>query len=303
MGKRMDRMNRPILALGLRLAAMASLSVMLMLVKVAGTRGVSLPETLFWRQFFPGLMLLGYLAARGQLSILKTQRLWVHARRAAFGGSGMFLTLGAVILLPLAESTVLGFTAPMFAVILAAVVLKEPVGWVRWSAVILGLAGILVIAGPNQSHLPLFGIAVGVGAAFMVAVIAIQLRDLGRTEQPLTVVFWFSAFTSPVLALFLLRTGVHHDAADWLILFGIGLSGLIGQIFLTAALRYGSVSSVIVMDYSAFAWATLWGWLVFDHLPPASTWIGAPIVIAAGLIIAWREHLLHRQRAGDALTA
>jgi drug/metabolite transporter (DMT)-like permease len=48
------------------------------------------------------------------------------------------------------------------------------------------------------------------------------------------------------------------------------------------------------MDYSAFAWATLWGWLVFDHLPPASTWIGAPIVIAAGLIIAWREHLLHR---------
>jgi drug/metabolite transporter (DMT)-like permease len=106
-----------------------------------------------------------------------------------------------------------------------------------------------------------------------------------------------------VLALFLLRTGVHHDAADWLILFGIGLSGLIGQIFLTAALRYGSVSSVIVMDYSAFAWATLWGWLVFDHLPPASTWIGAPIVIAAGLIIAWREHLLHRQRTGDALTA
>jgi drug/metabolite transporter (DMT)-like permease len=88
---------------------------------------------------------------------------------------------------------VLGFTAPMFAVILAAVVLKEKVGWVRWSAVILGLAGILVIAGPNQSHLPLFGIAVGVGAAFMVAVIAIQLRDLGRTEQPLTVVFWFSA--------------------------------------------------------------------------------------------------------------
>jgi drug/metabolite transporter (DMT)-like permease len=81
----------------------------------------------------------------------------------------------------------------MFAVILAALVLKEKVGWVRWSAVILGLAGILVIAGPNQSHLPLFGIAVGVGAAFMVAVIAIQLRDLGRTEEPLTVVFWFSA--------------------------------------------------------------------------------------------------------------
>jgi drug/metabolite transporter (DMT)-like permease len=73
--------------------------------------------------------------------------------------------------------------------------------------------------------------------------------------------------------------------------------GLAAQLLMTAALRFGRVSSVIVMDYSQFGWATLWGWLVFDHLPPATTWIGAPIVIAAGLIIAWREHVLARARA------
>jgi drug/metabolite transporter (DMT)-like permease len=92
--------------------------------------------------------------------------------------------------------------------------------------------------------------------------------------------------------LFALWTGVpHHDLAGWAMLFGIGATGLVAQLLMTAALRYGSVASVIVMDYSQFGWATLWGWLVFAHVPSAQTWIGAPAIIAAGLIIAWREQV------------
>jgi drug/metabolite transporter (DMT)-like permease len=63
---------------------------------------------------------------------------------------------------------------------------------------------------------------------------------------------------------------------------------------LTAALRFGAVASVIVMDYSMLFWATLWGWLIWDHLPPAATWVGAPLIIGAGLLIAWREQILLR---------
>ena len=66
---------------------------------------------------------------------------------------------------------------------------------------------------------------------------------------------------------------------------------------MTASLRYGSVSSVIVVDYVQLAWATFWGWLIFHHLPPASTWLGAPVIISASLLIAWREHRLARERA------
>ncbi len=294
----MPSRERPFLALGLRLVAMAMLSTMLVLVKLTGERGMPLPETMFWRQTLPALMLLGWLGARGQLHRLRTARPWIHFRRAMIGTAGMFLTLGVVQILPLAEATVLGFTAPVFAVILSALLLKERVGPWRWTAVAMGLLGIVIIAGPNQTHLPALGVAVGVGAAFMVALVSIQLRDLGRTEEPLTVVFYFSAMSAPFLALFLFRTGVHHDALGWLMLGGIGVAGLGAQLLMTAALRFGPVSSVIVMDYSQFGWATLWGWLVFAHLPPATTWIGAPIVIAAGLIIAWREHVLARARAG-----
>jgi drug/metabolite transporter (DMT)-like permease len=80
------------------------------------------------------------------------------------------------------------------------------------------------------------------------------------------------------------------------------LSGLFGQVALTAALRYGSVSSVIVMDYSSFAWATLWGWLVFSQLPPTSTWLGAPLVVAAGLIIVYREHKLSLEKPVESVS-
>ena len=289
--------ERPFLALGLRLAAMVMLSLMLVLVKLTGERGMPLPETMFWRQTLPAVMLLGWLGARGELRRLRTARPWVHFRRAMIGTAGMFLTLGVVQILPLAEATVLGFTAPVFAVILSALVLKEKVGPWRWLAVAIGLLGILVIAGPSEGKLPALGVAVGVGAAFMVALVSIQLRDLGRTEEPLTVVFYFSAMSAPLLALFLFHTGVDHDALDWLMLGGIGVLGLAAQLLMTAALRFGRVSSVIVMDYTQLIWATLYGWLVWQRLPPPSTWLGAPLIVAAGLVIAWREHRLGRERA------
>ena len=292
MGRVMQPTQRPIYALALRLLAMAVISVMLLLVKLTGEHGIWLPETLFWRQLIPGVALLGWLAARGQVGRLRTTRPWIHARRAVIGGTGMFLTLGVVQILPLAEATVLGFTAPIFAVLLAVVLLGEKVGPWRWTAVVLGLAGVVIIAGPDRAHIPLIGLVTGIGAAFMVALISIQLRDLGRTEEPVSIVFWFSAFCTPPFALCVFRTGMpHHDLTGWAMLVGIGATGLAAQLLMTAALRYGSVASVIVMDYSQFGWATLWGWLVFAHVPSAQTWIGAPAIIAAGLIIAWREQV------------
>jgi drug/metabolite transporter (DMT)-like permease len=289
--------QRPMLALGLRLGSAFLFSILLLLVKLTGQRGLWLPETLVWRQAVPAVLLFGWLGARGQLHRLRTARPLVHARRALIGALGMFLTLGVVLVLPLAEATVLGFTAPVFAVLLSVLLLGERVGPWRLGAVVLGLIGVVIMANPSQSHLPLFGLAVGIGAAFAVALISIQLRDLGRTEEPITIVFYFSAMSLPLLALTLpfapagYDRPFHHDAFGWLLIAGIGLLGLASQLLMTAALRFGRVSSVIVMDYAQFGWSLLWGWLVFGHLPPASTWLGAPAIIAAGVIIARREHL------------
>jgi drug/metabolite transporter (DMT)-like permease len=206
----------------------------------------------------------------------------------------MVLNFGAVIILPLAEATTLNFTVPIWAVLLSIVLLKEKVGIWRWSAVALGFIGIVVIAQPGSGHFPLYGALVGLGAAFMIALISIQIADLNRTDKPLTIVFYFALFSAPLTAIALPFVMTSHDSTEWLLLAGIGVTGLVGQLLLTAALRFGPVASVIVMDYSALFWATLYGWLLFNMLPPASTWFGAPLIVTAGLIIAWREHRFSR---------
>lgn len=280
------------MALLIRLGAAFVLSIMLVLVKLANESGVHLAEILFWRQIPTIPILLIWFAGTGGLSKLHTRRLGKHGQRAAYGLTGMFLNFGAVTLLPLAEATTFGFTSAIWAVILSAILLKEKIGIYRWGAVLLGFAGVIVIAQPGGNEIPLFGAAVALAAPFMIALISIQVRDLTKTEDALTIVFYFAAFTVPVLALALPFVMSPHTAYQWGLLGGLALFGLLGQFLLTAALKYGAVASVIVMDYSSLLWATLFGFWFFDRLPTAALWVGAPLIIAAGSIIAWREHRL-----------
>ena len=304
-GRAMDAApaSRPLLALLIRLGAIGALATMSALIKLASERGIHLLEIMFWRQFLTIPMVLAWVTMTSGLSALATKRPGMHFLRGLYGTVGMVLNFGAVILLPLAEATTINFTVPIWAVLLSILLLKEKVGVWRWSAVALGFAGILVIAQPGGGHFPLYGALVALGGAFMVALISIQIADLSRTDKPLTIVFYFALFTTPLAALSLPFVMTSHDTGDWLLLLGIGLAGAVGQLLLTAALRFGTVASVIVMDYSGLFWATLYGWLLFGMLPPATTWLGAPLIVIAGLVIAWREHRLTRPDERDVARA
>ena len=293
------RPHRPILAIALRLAAAVLLAVMFALVKLAGERGASLPEILLWRQGVAIPCLLGWMLAARRMDLLRTQRLWVHGRRALLGLSSMTLLFGATALLPLAELTTLTFVGPLFAVVLSAALLGERVGPWRWSAVALGFAGVAIVAQPSGQALPAAGVAMASCAALLNGLITVQVRDLGRTENPLTTVLLFSVFSTAVLAPLQLVYAQAHPPVVWLMLLGCGLFGFLGQIGLTAALRFGGVASVTVMDYTSLIWTTLAGWWVWNHLPPATTWLGAPLIIAAGLVVLCREHTLALERAKE----
>ena len=269
------------------------------LIKLAAERDIHLLEIMFWRQFITIPIALGWVLATTGLGALATKRPGTHLLRGLYGMIGMILNFGAVILLPLAEAQTINFTVPIWAVLLSIVLLKEKVGVWRWSAVVLGFLGILVIAQPGSGNFPLVGALVALGGAFMVALISIQIADLNRTDKPFTIVFYFALFSTPLTALSLPFVMTEHDSTGWLLLLGIGLTGALGQLLLTAALRFGKVASVIVMDYSGLFWATLYGWLLFGVLPPGTTWLGVPLIVAAGLIIAWREHRLTRPDERD----
>lgn len=268
---------------------------MFMLIKLAGTHGVSMPELMFWRQAVSVPLIAGWLYFSGQIGKLGTKRPVAHFGRAAVGTLGLFCNIAASTLLPLPVATTLGFTAPLFAVLITALIVREHVGRWRWTSVIAGFAGVLVIAGPGEiANVPVLGVVAGLGAGVIVATVSFQIRSLARTDTPISMVFWFAMFGMLGASVFLPFYGRAHDAETYLILVGVGLAGTFGQFFIAASLKHAPVATVVVIDYVSLIWATIYGLVIFDSWPPHTTWLGAPLIIAAGLIITWREHFLSR---------
>jgi len=131
----------------------------------------------------------------------------------------------------------------------------------------------------------------------MTASVTIVIRRLGKTEQAATTVFWFAVSSLIPLGLLMLHFGGAHDAGTWEILAGLALSGGIAQLTLTGALRLAPVALVMPMDYTSLLWAMLLGSWMFGEVPTPGIWIGAPIIVASGLVIVWREHRLRRLAA------
>ncbi|GGD67619.1 DMT family transporter [Croceicoccus mobilis] len=288
--------QRPMLALALRLGAAMSLATMFALVKLGYNRDIPLSHLMLVRQAASIPILLAWLAMTTGLGVMRTNRWGAHVMRSTYGIIGMVLNFLAPILLPLAVSTTLSFTAPVFAVILSALFLHEKVGRWRWMAVLLGFGGVVIVADTGGQSIPILGAAIAIGAAFMVAVVSIQIRDLARTENSIVIVLYFSLFTVPGLFIWSCFYGWSSDPMDYVVLLAIGVAGTLAQVLLTAALRFGQVATVIVMDYASLIAATAYGVWLFGNVPPASLWLGAPLIIVAGVIIVVREQVLHRRR-------
>lgn len=286
--------DRILPAVAYRLVSVVAFATMGALIKLAEMRGAGLAELLFFRQAGSIPVVVAWVALGPGLATLGTRRLGAHAMRCAVGLSSMTFMFSTLLLLPLAEATVLQFTVPIFATILGAVVLGEMTGIHRWSAVVLGFFGVLIVAQPGSGHIPIAGALTGLAAAFLSASVSILIRRMGSSEPPATIVFYFSVLSMvPLLPAFLWTMGA-HDAGTWAMLVGIGLVGAVGQLAMTTALSLAPVSVVVPMDYSGLIWATIWGWALFGVLPDGWTWVGAPIIILSGLYIVWREHRLSR---------
>ena len=287
------------LAIALRLMSAATFTLMNACVKLAERAGATLGEVIFWRQFGAAILVTGVIAAGPGLATIRTQKFGAHVLRAVVGLTAMGFTFYGITALPLAEVTTIGFTIPVFATLLGALVLKEPTGWHRWGAVVAGFVGVLIVMapglGPGDGHLPLIGALAALTGAFGTANISILLRTMGKSGSPLTLVFWFSVLALLPLGILYFFVAQAHSPAAWGWMIAVGVLGGLAQLAMTGSLRFGPVSVVVPMDYFSLIWATLLGWWLFQTLPNATTWLGAPIIVASGLYIIWREHV-RRQR-------
>lgn len=293
--------QRPLAGIGLRLTSVLLLGIMFAGVKLAAQRGVNLAESLFYRQVASASVATIWVAAGPGLASLRSKRVGAHVTRMMLGLTAMALNFLAMILLPLAEATTIGFTVPIFATLLAALVLREPTGIWRWGAVVAGFAGVLIIVHPGSGGLPLEGAIIALVGALLTAFVTIVIRRLGATEATTTTVFWFAASSLVPLGLLMLHYAQPHDLATWGIVFVFSLAGGLAQLALTGALRLAPVAVVMPMDYTGLIWATMFGAVLFAELPDAATLIGAPVIIVSGIVIAWREHRLRMSAIDDPL--
>ncbi|HXG99731.1 MAG TPA: DMT family transporter [Sphingomicrobium sp.] len=286
---------RPFAGVALRLVTAVLLALMFALVKLLASRGVNLVETLFYRQVGSALCAFALVTMGSGLASLRTTRVGAHVFRMGLGLSAMALNFLAMILLPLADATAIGFSVPIFSTVFAALVLGEATGKWRWGAVAAGFAGVLIIVQPVGGHVSLYGASVALVAALMTACVTIVIRKLGATERTTTTVFWFAASSLIPLGLLVPWFLQAHDPFTWGVLVGMALAGGLAQLTLTASLRLAPVALVMPMDYTSLLWATLLGIGMFGQAPTLSTWLGAPIIIASGLIIVWREYRLAKR--------
>jgi drug/metabolite transporter (DMT)-like permease len=277
-----------------RIGSGLSFSTMGAMLKLASTHGFNAPELVFYRSVFSLPVVLLWVLNRENIRVLRPNRVMPHVWRGAMGIVSMGLTFQALILLPLAEATAINFTAPIFATILSFLILREEVGIHRWSAVILGFVGVVIVAQPTGSSLPLLGVAVALGAAFGQASVTTTLRHLQRSEHISTIVFWFAVFGIVAGALSMPFFGQWHDAAGFAFVIAGGLAGGLGQLFMTASLR-APIAVVAPFDYLQILAATAFGWLLFSDVPNAATMTGAGLIAASGIYTAWREHIRRRR--------
>jgi len=269
------------------------------LLKLASMEGLNAPELVFYRSLFSLPVVLFWVLKRESLASLKPNRPLAHVWRSCLGLLSMGLTFQALILLPLADATAINFTAPIFATILSFLILREDVGLHRWGAVVLGFVGVLIVARPGGSSLPILGIAIALVGAVGQAGVTTTLRHLQRSENVAAIVFWFAIAGIVVGGLLMPFFGRLHGLTALALVVAGGLAGGIGQLLMTSSLR-APVSVVSPFDYLQIVAATIYGWLLFSDVPSLHTILGAALIAGSGIYTALGEH---RRRLREGPTA
>jgi drug/metabolite transporter (DMT)-like permease len=217
----------------------------------------------------------------------------VIATRAVLGTVTLTMTFAAYSLMPMAETTVLLFTASLFIPVLGVLILHERVGPYRWTAVLTGFVGVSIMVQPTGA-VTMLGVVVALCAALLQATMSILLRHLGGHERPETITFYFFIIGTILSGLAMPFVATGPTLAEIPFFIAVGLTGAAAQWLYSTALKYTPAALVAVINYSSIVWAILFGWLVWNDWPLPIVFAGTAIVISSNLLIVWRERSLRR---------
>ena len=290
-----DQQNR-LLGIALRIGAATCFGFMAAMIKLGDEAGVSLPELAFYRFAFGLPPLLIWIALTGNFGAWRTERPLAHLGRGVIGLSTMVLAFAGLTFLPLAESATIGFVAPLFSVIAVGLAAERagrapPLERRRDRLHRRADRDAAERQRPSADR-PRSRLASALG----VAGVTITIRTIGRTESTPTIVLWFTLFSIAATGRCCPGSASGTTPVPGRSSPRSALFGGLGQLFLTSALRFAPVSVVVPFDYTQLLWAVLLGWLLWDTHPPATTWAGAAVIVAAGSTRFYREHKLGRDK-------
>lgn len=269
-------------------AAFFMFSLMAVFAKLLSEKH-SVIEIAFYRNLIASMpfLVMIFVFGRREILVIRSKPAAVGIR-AVLGSVSLMTTFAAFSIMPMAETTVLLFTASLFIPVLGVFVLGERVGPYRWAAVAIGFAGVVIMASP-AGNVSALGVTIALTASLMHATLQIVLRYLGKFESPETVTFYFVVIGTLVTALPLPFVAVAPTVREIPLLFGVGLSGAAAQWLLSVAFRNAPAAVVTVFNYTGIVWATLFGWLIWNDWPLPAVLAGAAIVIGSNVLMIWRE--------------
>ncbi len=290
----------PIRGISFKLVSVAFFLVMQTCIKAVGP-DVPAGEISFFRSIFAIVPIVIYLAwLRNLRSAFHTDNVFGHFKRGLLGILSMICGFYGLTLLPLPEFIAIGYASPLMAVVFASLILGESVRVYRWSAVLVGMSGVVIILWPKLTLLQEGGFAAGeaVGAlsvllgAVLAGLAMVQVRQLVVTEKTPTIVLYFSLTGTLLSAVSLPFDWEWLDLNQTILLISCGIAGGIAQIFLTESYRHAEVSTIAPFEYSSILFGIAVSYILFGDIPTTTMLIGTAIVISAGIFIIFREHQL-----------
>jgi len=267
---------------------------------VKGLEGaVPMAQLILFRNVFALPLLLVMLIRAGGLALLVPRQPWWHVARIACGMCGMVGAFAGYTWLPLATATVLGFTMPLFLTALSVLLLGERVGWRRWSAVVAGFAGVLLVARPGAGEaLPIVPVLLVLLGALGWALAMMSIRRMGQAgEHGVTIVLWFALGSSLLSGIATVPVWVDPTPRQWALLASIGVVSAVAQLLMTEAYRRGDTTLLAPFEYAALLWTMALGVAFWGEWPGALDLAGFAVLVGAGLFIWWRELRLSRAPA------
>ncbi len=289
-----QQFDSPLLGISTMLLSIFLFSIMDTTVKWLGGNYPT-QQIMFFRSAVAMIPVSMIIYARGGISILRTQQPALHLLRSLLGISAMGFAFYAFSLMRLADAISILQATPLIMTALSVLLLRESVGIHRWSAVVAGFIGMLIVVRPGEGMIASGSLFMLI-AAVLIGFTTTIIRHLSTRDDPVCITFYFTLMGIVVSAIGIVVLGWQPPRpGDWIFLIAVGLFGGVAQYIMTVSYRHAKIAIVAPLKYLSIVIGGIFAYFIWGEIPDLQSFIGIAIIVLSGLYTLHRE-ILHTRR-------